>query len=451
MSAAEIQNPIFLGSNYALMQAIRDLDIVSIIALCEQTPEAINQPTPEGDMPIIRAVEQIILSTMAESDDDYRTALEILGVLIEHGANLDPDGPTPLLVASEYGNCTLVRILLLAGAGVNRPMNNGATPLYIASQNGHNEVVLELLQAGAVVAQCKNNGASPLYIASQNGHNEVVQVLVKAGAPLDLPKEDGAMPFGIACQECHVDVVKTLFIAGGAVVEAMCNGMTPLELVRLLHDTPNQSDEARLSFSVIIELLKKGLLLSKFMEEGDPTYLNELCQDLSAEIAGVLKQKIEVVIKELPLSLCHRVTGYQQLIHILDNPDQLSSDQITQMYKEMTVPTSLEFWAIIQYIENLLDGHTDLNTIEAIPSRMLQLMTLILDHIPDSQAKQSILEALGIRKLEMELDALVQSAYNKLTGEFSPTELYEFLKKIQTYAMLLCIIFVESSHQLQEI
>jgi hypothetical protein len=59
MSAAEIQNPIFLGSNYALMQAIRDLDIVSIIALCEQTPEAINQPTPEGDMPIIRAESRV--------------------------------------------------------------------------------------------------------------------------------------------------------------------------------------------------------------------------------------------------------------------------------------------------------------------------------------------------------------------------------------------------------
>ena len=81
------------------------------------------------------------LFRLAINDDDVLTIKKILKLGIDpneqiyrtqHGLNL-----TPLQRACEMGSLELVRVLVEAGADVNKPNKNGSTPVYAAACNGH--------------------------------------------------------------------------------------------------------------------------------------------------------------------------------------------------------------------------------------------------------------------------------------------------------------------------
>jgi ankyrin repeat protein len=66
--------------------------------------------------------------------------------------------------------------------------------LFIASQDGHVEVARLLIEAGADIDKAKDNGVTPLYVASQNGHVEVARLLIEAGADIDKAADNGPPP-----------------------------------------------------------------------------------------------------------------------------------------------------------------------------------------------------------------------------------------------------------------
>ena len=69
-------------------------------------------------------------------------------LLLDRGADMDKvavDGASPLTVAAKGGHANVVKLLLAAGANVNR-MHDGKTPLHLAVQNRHAEVA-QLLRA----------------------------------------------------------------------------------------------------------------------------------------------------------------------------------------------------------------------------------------------------------------------------------------------------------------
>ena len=57
--------------------------------------------------------------------------------------------PTPLCMAAESGRTGVVKILLDAGADLNKADRSGRTPLYFAAWSGSKEVVKVLLDRGA--------------------------------------------------------------------------------------------------------------------------------------------------------------------------------------------------------------------------------------------------------------------------------------------------------------
>ena len=71
-------------------------------------------------------------------------------------------GITLLYSAARDGHEAVVRLLIEAGADVNKAVADGVTSLYVAAQNGHEAVVLALIQAGGDVNKAADNSATPL-------------------------------------------------------------------------------------------------------------------------------------------------------------------------------------------------------------------------------------------------------------------------------------------------
>ena len=70
----------------------------------------------------------------------------------------------------EPDDVELVKLILERGASPNTQTFKGKTPLYVASQNNHTDIVKLLLDAGADVNKSETTyGFTPLYIASEKG------------------------------------------------------------------------------------------------------------------------------------------------------------------------------------------------------------------------------------------------------------------------------------------
>src|SRR5690606_15630584 len=77
-------------------------------------------------------------------------------------------GLTPLVFAAREGDIESARLLLDAGADVNRQTTGGWTPLLAAVQNRYYRLAAFLLERGADPNIQNQGGWSPLYLATDN-------------------------------------------------------------------------------------------------------------------------------------------------------------------------------------------------------------------------------------------------------------------------------------------
>jgi ankyrin repeat protein len=112
--------------------------------------------------------------------------VEKMRELIANGADVDENiryGITALMLSAELHNVDAVKVLLDAGADVNRQDNDvRETALIIASMNGYADIVKLLLKRGADMGKKREGGYTALMLAARNGHKEVVRILKEAGA-----------------------------------------------------------------------------------------------------------------------------------------------------------------------------------------------------------------------------------------------------------------------------
>ena len=155
------------------------------------------------------------------------------------GVNLkDPDGNTPLILASWHGDTKMVQFLInTKDIDLDMPNHHGTTALMLASVNGQTQIVKLLMDYGADVnAQNKNNGhVTALMMASHYfpeegyfGHTEVVKLLVKK-ANLDLQNDSGHTALMYASIGA-VDVVRVLINKGANLNLKDINGNTALKI-----------------------------------------------------------------------------------------------------------------------------------------------------------------------------------------------------------------------------
>ena len=110
--------------------------------------------------------------------------LEIVQLLLDHPATIiDPtdeeDGQTPLSLAVEQGNTSIVEQLLLKGANPNSQDRYGRTPLAYAAKEGRIEETKLLLACSSIAPnQSDRDGLVPLAQAAESENDGVFRLLV---------------------------------------------------------------------------------------------------------------------------------------------------------------------------------------------------------------------------------------------------------------------------------
>ncbi|KAJ1454233.1 ankyrin repeat-containing domain protein, partial [Pelagophyceae sp. CCMP2097] len=121
--------------------------------------------------------------------------------LIHASANVDEpgdDGKTPLLVASEMADLTIIAALVAAGVDVNKA-TTGCTALMAAADHGSTDVVAALLAAlGVDSNQAGSSGFTALHIAATEGRVGVLKQLLSHGAGVNLTTKGKKTALGLA-------------------------------------------------------------------------------------------------------------------------------------------------------------------------------------------------------------------------------------------------------------
>lgn len=116
--------------------------------------------------------------------------------------NPNPDIPDskqryPLYMAVSNSQFDIVKILINAGANIDRKCINGRTPLHVAVGNNDFSIVSYLLSIGAKVNIADNNQDSPLHLAAISGNFEITKLLIRKGADPMKSNRLGLTPFEV--------------------------------------------------------------------------------------------------------------------------------------------------------------------------------------------------------------------------------------------------------------
>jgi ankyrin repeat protein len=127
---------------------------------------------------------------------------------------------------------TLLAALIEAGGDVNIVATKGdrRTPLYVAAVNGQVSKARMLLEAGAVVDKGDKLLTSPLFIAAQDGHVPMVELLLQHGAEARKPTKEGWYALNVAASECLELRNDRKVCEHGAPGERLCKHLHPIEV-----------------------------------------------------------------------------------------------------------------------------------------------------------------------------------------------------------------------------
>jgi len=131
-------------------------------------------------------ITTLVRKSAETSGDEKSLPLIFRNIALKGGdfnRSLNPAGVTPLHLAAELTDSTLLKSLLQAGIQPASTTLSGATALHTAVESGHVENVKLLLAAGADPGAEDTTGNAPLHFAVQlDDPVKIVEMLLAAGA-----------------------------------------------------------------------------------------------------------------------------------------------------------------------------------------------------------------------------------------------------------------------------
>ena len=123
-----------------------------------------------------------------------------------------PDGFTPLGLACFFGHLEVARYLVLKGADVNLPADNGfrVAPIHSSVAGNFTAITKLLIDSGANVNVIQQAGVTPLHSAAQNGNLDILIMLLEAGASVEARMEGGKLPADLARENGFLEIADIL-------------------------------------------------------------------------------------------------------------------------------------------------------------------------------------------------------------------------------------------------
>jgi len=122
------------------------------------------------------------------------------------------DGFTPLGLACYFGHFEVARYLVLKGADVNLPSNNGfkVYPIHSAAAGNYTDIARMLIENNAQVNVRQQAGVTPLHSAAQNGNIDLLILLLEHGADINIRMEGGKLPADLAKEKGFDEIAEAL-------------------------------------------------------------------------------------------------------------------------------------------------------------------------------------------------------------------------------------------------
>jgi ankyrin repeat protein len=203
------------GSYEDFFKAVQFDDVKTVQALLQRgfDPNTVN---PEGVAGLMLAVREPSLKvadllagwpkvkTEIRNDKDesvlmlaaLKGYLPLVKKLVEHDADVNKTGWTPLHYAASGGHVAVIEFLLENSAYIDAESPNGTTPLMMAAMYGSPEAVKVLIQAGADLTVKNQIGLSALDFAVR-GNRQNAKELIETGLQRQAarpPKTETAAP-----------------------------------------------------------------------------------------------------------------------------------------------------------------------------------------------------------------------------------------------------------------
>jgi ankyrin repeat protein len=272
------------GCGDVLLSKESRAEIAAVRAAVESRAEAVNQPTPTNELPIVVAMRTDSSSLAAwllargasatARDTQGRTPLHaavtydrpsyaLLRALLARGhvdVNVADDrGVTPLHVAAQVLQPEAIDIFVHAGADPNRPDALGRTPVHelgalllppdprlpppdpksAAAQPAAAAATMDrLLKAGGRLDAADAQGRRPLHVYALSGNVAAVRAALAHGADVSAVDARGQTPLFQASAFARADVVALLIAAGADLRHRDAQGLTALEAMRYTAPEP---------------------------------------------------------------------------------------------------------------------------------------------------------------------------------------------------------------------
>ena len=259
-------------------------EIAAVRATVAENPEAVNQPTPTGELPILVAVRtgSSSLTAWLVARGASAVARSALGRTPLHDLVIydrpsygvlramlarshvdvnvaDDHGVTPLQVAAQFLQPEAVDLFVRAGADPNRTDSGRRTPLHelgalllppdptlrppdpksAAAQPVAAAATMDrLLKAGGRLEAADGQGMRPLHVYALSGNVAAVRAALARGAEVSVLDARGQTPLFQAAAFARADVVSLLLAAGTDVGHLDAQGLTALDAMRYTVPTP---------------------------------------------------------------------------------------------------------------------------------------------------------------------------------------------------------------------